>query len=106
AEAMRLIGKLDGYAQVLPDKDFFLLMFIRKDASSSSQIEGTQATMMDAIEAGSKDRGSLLPLDVDDILHYVSALNYGLKRVHEYPLTLRLIKELHKELMTSARSTH
>src|SRR5690348_2465541 len=57
AEAMRLIGKLDGYAQVLPDKDFFLLMFIRKDASSSSQIEGTQATMMDAIEAGSKDRG-------------------------------------------------
>ena len=106
AEAMRLIGKLDGYAQVLPDKDFFLLMFIRKDASSSSQIEGTQATMMDAIEADSKDRGSLLPADVDDILHYVSALNYGLKRAHEYPLTLRLMKELHKELMTSARSTH
>jgi Fic family protein len=106
AEAMRLIGKLDGYAQVLPDKDFFLLMFIRKDASSSSQIEGTQATMMDAIEADSKDRGSLLPADVDDILHYVNALNYGLKRVLKYPLTLKLIKELHKELMTSARSTH
>lgn len=106
AEAMRLIGKLDGYAQVLPDKDFFLLMFIRKDASSSSQIEGTQATMMDAIEADSKDRGGLLPADVDDILHYVNALNYGLRRVHEYPLSLKLIKELHKELMEGARTTH
>ncbi len=106
AEAMRLIGKLDGYAGLLPDKDFFLLMFLRKDAASSSQIEGTQATMMDAIEAESKDRASNLPSDVDDILHYMKAVDYGFERIKELPLSLRLIRELHKELMVGARSTH
>lgn len=106
AEAARLVGKLDGITQLLPDKDFFLLMFIRKDASSSSQIEGTQATMMDAIEAESKERAQDLPADVDDILHYVRALNFGLKRIVEFPLSLRLIKELHGVLMTDARTTH
>lgn len=106
AEAMRMIGKLDGYAQLLPDRDFFLLMFLRKDASSSSQIEGTQATMMDAVEAESKERASSLPPDVDDILHYLSALDFGLKRIKELPLSLRLIRELHKELMVEARRTH
>jgi cell filamentation protein, protein adenylyltransferase len=106
AEAMRLIGKLDGYAGLLPDKDFFHLMFLRKDAASSSQIEGTQATMMDAIEAESKERASDLPSDVDNILHYIDAVDYGLERIKELPLSLRLIRELHKELMVGARSTH
>jgi Fic family protein len=105
AEAMRLMGKLDGYAGLLPDKDFFLLMFLRKDAASSSQIEGTQATMMDAIEAESKDRPSDIPPDVDDILHYIKAVDYGFERIKNFPLSLRLIRELHKELMVGARST-
>lgn len=50
-EATRLLGKLDGITKLLPDSDFFLLMYLRKDAASSSQIEGTMATMIDAIEA-------------------------------------------------------
>ncbi|MDP2669918.1 MAG: Fic/DOC family N-terminal domain-containing protein, partial [bacterium] len=50
-EATRLLGKLDGITKLLPDNDFFLLMYLRKDAASSSQIEGTMATMVDAIEA-------------------------------------------------------
>ena len=50
-QATRLLGKLDGITKLLPDADFFLLMYLRKDATSSSQIEGTQATMIDAIEA-------------------------------------------------------
>lgn len=105
-EAVRLLGKLDGIAELLPDKDYFLEMFVRKDASSSSQIEGTQATMMDAIEAANVERGTNLPADVDDILHYIEALNYGLKRAEEFPFNLRLIRELHEHLMTGARSTH
>src|SRR6266702_306283 len=76
-EAIRLVGKLDGITELLPDKDYFLEMFVRKDASSSSQIEGTKATMMDAIEAANIERGSDLPDDVDDILHYIGALNFG-----------------------------
>ena len=105
-EAVRLLGKLDGITELLPDKDYFLEMFVRKDASSSSQIEGTQATMMDAIEAVNVERSSNLPADVDDILHYIDALNYGLKRAQEFPFSLRFIRELHGKLMTGARSTH
>ena len=99
------LGKLDGITQLLPDVDFFLFMYIRKDAASSSQIEGTRATMIDAIEAESKT-ADVLPEDVDDILHYIKALNYGLRRLRDLPLSLRLIREIHRELMEGARKTH
>ena len=105
-EAVRLLGKLDGITELLPDKDWFLTMFVRKDASSSSQIEGTNATMMDAIERENVEPSINLPADVDDILHYIDALNYGLKRAEDFPITLRFIRELHEQLMTNARVTH
>lgn len=105
--ATRLIGKLDGITKLLPDADFFLLMYLRKDATSSSQIEGTRATMIDAIEAEGNVSNDI-PADVDDILHYIKALNYGMQRVTDdgFPLSLRFIRELHRELMDSARATH
>ncbi|MCK5015890.1 MAG: Fic family protein [Candidatus Peribacteraceae bacterium] len=104
-KATQLIGKLDGITQLLPDIDFFLLMYIRKDAADSSQIEGTRATLADAI-AAEANVDSNLPDDVDDILHYIDALNYGHERLEQFPLSIRFIKELHKELMTEARSNH
>lgn len=100
-----LIGKLDGITQLLPDVDFFLKMFIRKDAASSSQIEGTRASMIDAIAAESSIYQNLPP-DVDDIIHYIEALNYGLKRLGDFPLSLRVIKEIHQKLMYTGRKTH
>jgi Fic family protein len=105
--AQRLLGKLDGITKLLPDVDFFLLMYLRKDAESSSQIEGTGATMIDAIEAAGKISENL-PADVDDILHYLCALDYGFKRINaeDFPLSLRFIRELHKKLMDQARSSH
>lgn len=105
--AARLLGKLDGITKLLPDIDFFILMYLRKDAASSSQIEGTRATMIDAIEAGAKINRNV-PDDVDDILHYIKALNYGIKRVKtdDFPISLRFIKELHGQLMYQARSSH
>ena len=99
------LGKLDGVTQLLPDVDFFLFMYICKDAASSSQIEGTKATMVDAIEATSKTSENL-PEDVNEILHYIQALNYGLARLKDFPLCLRLIEEVHKELMENARASH
>ncbi|MES2592274.1 MAG: Fic/DOC family N-terminal domain-containing protein [Bacteroidota bacterium] len=104
ALAERLIGKLDGITHVLPDSDFFLSMYIVKDATSSAQIEGTRATMMDALEmsAGINMKNT----DADDILYYIKALNYGTQRLKEFPFSLRFIRELHKELMTGARSSH
>lgn len=106
SQATRLLGKLDGITKLLPDDDFFLLMYLRKDAASSSQIEGTVATMVDAIEAEVKV-SEKIPADVDDILHYIKALNYGMRRVTKdnFPMALRLVRELHKELMRKARAT-
>lgn len=103
-EATRLLGKLDGITKLLPDADFFLLMYLRKDAASSSQIEGTMATMVNAIEAEVKITENI-PEDVDDILHYIKALNYGMKRAGEdnFPMGLRFVRELHRELMYKAR---
>ena len=104
SNAIWQIGKLDGRTRLLPDVEFFLSMYMRKDAAKSSQIEGTQATMIDAIEAEAKTSDAL-PKDVDDILHYIKALNYGLNRLKEFPLSLRFIRELHGELMRGARAT-
>ncbi|MGH7900807.1 MAG: Fic family protein, partial [Thermodesulfobacteriota bacterium] len=104
ATASLLLGKLDGITQLLPDVDFFIFMYLRKDAASSTQIEGTRATMVDAIEAEAKTSYDL-PDDVDDIIHYIKALNYGMERLKEFPLSLRFIRELHRELMKDGRST-
>jgi len=104
-EAIRLVGKLDGITRLLPDKDFFLLMFIKKDAAYSSQIEGTKATLQDAVAAPvTEDKFRQHP-DVDDIVHYVEAVNYGIERIKTLPISLRLIKEIHERLMVGARST-
>jgi Fic family protein len=103
-EAERFLGKLDGITQILPNMEFFLRMFSYKDASSSSQIEGTRATMADALEvsAGIDEKQT----DASDIIFYIKALNYGTERLKDFPLSLRFIKELHKELMEGARTTH
>lgn len=97
------LGRLDGITQLLPDLDFFIFMYVRKEASLSSQIEGTRATMADAIKAENeivKD----LPPDVDDIQHYIKAMNFGLKGLVSLPLSLRLLREVHKVLLTGGRS--
>ncbi len=106
-EASHLLGKLDGITKLLPDSDFFLLMYLRKDATSSSQIEGTMATMIDAIEAEAQVNTNA-PKDVDDILHYIKALNFGMQKVAEenFPISLRFLRELHGQLMYKARTTH
>lgn len=105
SKAIRLVGKLDGITELLPDKDWFLTMFVRKDASSSSQIEGTNATMADSIERENIEPASGVSEDVDDILHYIKALNYGVGRLENFPFTIRFIRELHEKLMTGARAT-
>lgn len=105
SKAIRLVGKLDGITELLPDKDWFLTMFVRKDASSSSQIEGTNATMADSIERENIEPASGVSEDVDDILHYIKALNYGVERLENFPFTIRFIRELHEKLMTGARAT-
>lgn len=104
--AQFLLGKLSGITLLLPDVDYFINSYVIKDATSSSQIEGTKATIVDAFEYAAEGSNNLT--DADDIAHYVQALNFGLKRLNEenFPFTLRFIRELHLELMKDARSTH
>lgn len=103
-EAERLIGKLDGITLTLPNINFFLRMFSYKDATSSSQIEGTQATMADALEVSANIENK--ETDASDIIYYIKALEYGIKRQEDLPVSLRFIREIHKQLMDGARSTH
>lgn len=103
-QADRLIGKLDGITQTLPDIEFFLKMYVAKDATSSAQIEGTKATLIEAIEMEAKIEGK--ETDAEDILFYIKALNYGIKRSEDFPFSLRFIREIHSVLMKGARSSH
>ncbi|MBI4096313.1 MAG: Fic family protein [Candidatus Levybacteria bacterium] len=98
AKASLMLGKLDGITQLLPDLDFFIFMYIRKEAARSSEIEGTRATMVDVIKTEA-EIGNKLPEDVDRILHYIKAMNYGLRRVEKLPLSLRFIRETHRVLL-------
>jgi len=103
ANANLQLGKLDGLTKLLPDIDFFIFMYINKEAAYSSQVEGTRAKLTDALQA-KLERTPDLPKDVDDILHYIQAMNEGLNRLDKLPLSLRLIKEVHAVLLTKARS--
>src|SRR3989304_7063240 len=81
------IGRLDGMADILPNVDFFILMYIRKEATLSSQIEGTQATFVDVLKAEARVEGTEEYKDVDEVLNYISAMNYGIERVSTLPLS-------------------
>ena len=98
AKAVLLLGKLDGITQLLPDLDFFILMYITKEAARSSEIEGTRATIVDVIKSEA-DIEHRLPQDVERILRYIKAMEYGLKRLETLPLSLRFIREIHKVLL-------
>jgi Fic family protein len=97
------LGRLDGIAEILPDVDFFILMYVRKEATLSNQVEGTQATFADVLNAEIRVGDLEVHKDVDEILNYVKAMNYGLIRIKELPLSLRLIKEIHKILLDGVR---
>ncbi len=98
AKAVLMLGKLDGITQLLPDLDFFIFMYIRKEAARSSEIEGTQATIIDVIKSEAQIE-SRFPKDVERIIHYINAMEYGLKRLETFPLSLRFIREIHKVLI-------
>ncbi len=106
ARAERALGRLDGIAQTLPNPELFVAMYVKKEAVLSSQIEGTQASLVDVLEFESGDTSSAIPDDVGEVINYISALNYGLERVNSLPLSLRLLKEIHAMLMVDVRGSH
>lgn len=104
--ANQQLGRLDGLASLLPDVQIFLYLYIRKEAVLSSQIEGTQSTLGDLLRFESQERPGVPLHDVQEASNYVAAMNHGLTRLREgFPLSLRLIKEIHEILLSHGRGS-
>lgn len=103
SRADQWLGRLDGLAQTLPNPDLFVAMYVRREAVLSSQIEGTQSTLDDILAFELYAPGLDLPRDVEEVVNYVRAMNYGLDRLSTLPLSLRLLCEIHAELLRDVR---
>src|SRR3990167_5015028 len=100
------IGRLDGIGHLLPDQELFLYMYIRKEAVLSSQIEGTQSSLSDLLMFENEGVPGVPEHDVIEVSNYVAAMEYGLRRLKEgFPLSLRLIKEIHEVLLSRGRGS-
>jgi Fic family protein len=106
SEADRALGRLDGVATVLPNPDLFVSMYVRQEAVLSSQIEGAQSTLEDVLQFEVDSKGRELPKDIQEVVNYVRAMNYGLERLTTLPLSLRLIREIHGKLLEGVRGSH
>lgn len=101
--ADRTLGRLDGTTEILPNPDMFVAMYVRQEAVLSSQIEGTQASLLDLLEFEVENIRQEIPADVEEVVNYVKAMNYGLQRLKTLPLSLRLIREIHEILLRDTR---
>jgi Fic family protein len=105
SQADLALGRLDGSIQTLPNPDLFVFMYVRKEAVLSSQIEGTQSSLQDLLAAEARLLSPERPRDVEEVINYVSAMNHGLERLAELPVSVRLIREIHEKLMEGVRGS-
>ena len=103
SQAERALGRLDGITMLLPRQELFLYMYVRKEAVLSSQIEGTQSTLSDLLRYETEAQVGQPIDDIREVSNYVDAMMYGLERLEELPLSLRLIREMHERLLQSGR---
>ena len=105
--ANQALGRLDGLTTFLPDTKFFLYLYIQKEALLSSQIEGTQSSFSDLL-LFENDAEPRVPIDdVEEVSNYVAAMEHGLRRIAGgFPLSLRLIREIHAILSRGARGAN
>lgn len=106
SQADRAVGRLDGSTETLPNPDLFVFMYVRKEAVLSSQIEGTQASLIDVLEFEADALEPGRPRDVVEVVNYVEAMNHGLERLKQLPLSLRLIREIHEKLLADVRGSN
>ena len=99
-DANKQLAKLDTASQLISNADLFISMYVRKEALISSQIEGTQCTLDDVLDPEVEANANL---DVSDVINYVKATQYALRRLERIPLCCRLIREIHEVLMENVR---
>ena len=103
SKADRALGRLDGATDILPNPDLFVFMYVRREAVLSSQIEGTQASLLDVLEFEADARRHGIAQDVGEVINYIDAMNHGLERLPELPISLRLLRDIHQHLMRGVR---
>jgi len=102
--ANRELGRLDGVATVLPSTNLFIWMYLRKEALLSSQIEGTQSSLSDLLLLENEVMPNVPIDDVREVSNYIAAMEHGLQRIKSgFPLSLRLVREMHDILLSSGR---
>ena len=102
--ANQAMGRLDGISRLLPDTKLFLYLYVQKEALLSSQIEGTQSSLADLLLFEAKQPIHVEISDVEEVSNYVAAVNHGLERLRSgFPLSLRLIQEVHAILLRGGR---
>lgn len=104
--ADRRLGRLDGITQILPNPDLFVSMYVRKEAVLSSQIEGTQASFADVLGAERQLGNDSRREAVGEVSNYVKAMNWGLAELEHFPLSLRLLRNIHDKLIRGTRGTN
>ena len=97
--ADRKLGRLDGVTQILPNPELFVAMYVKKEAVLSSQIEGTQASFVDVLSTEYNQADDQRHDDVKEVINYVDAMNWGLEQLASFPLSLRLIRNIHARLI-------
>lgn len=106
SEADRALARFDGITTVLPNPELFVAMYVKKEALLSSQIEGTQASLEGVLRFEANLPTAENINEIKEVVNYIKALNYGIERLKILPLSLRLIKEIHKILIEETRGTH
>lgn len=105
-QANQALGRLDGLASLLPDLSLFIYTYVRKEAVLSSQIEGTQSSLSDLLLFESDEVPGVPLHDVQEVSNYVAAMSHGLARMRAgFPLSLRLIREIHEILLAHGRGS-
>lgn len=105
-QANQALGRLDGLASILPDLSLFIYTYVRKEAVLSSQIEGTQSSLSDLLMYENNEVPAVPIVDVQEVSNYVAAMNHGLARLRGgFPLSLRLIREIHGILLSGGRGS-
>jgi Fic family protein len=101
--ADRAVGRLAGEGRRLPNPHILIRPFVRREAVLSSRIEGTQATLGELLAAEAGAAVARSPEDLREVGNYVVALEHGVERLRGLPLSLRLVRELHENLMRGVR---
>lgn len=104
--ADRKLGRLDGVTQILPNPELFVAMYVKKKAVLSSQIEGTQASFVDVLSTEYNQADDQRHDDVKEVINYVDAMNWGLEQLASFPLSLRLIRNIHARLIHNTRGAN